>query len=168
MTTSTAPPQHPAMANQPRREVGPEVDERRRSREERAHEQPHRDRDLEAGAALREEDALRSEGVEAHEAARRHERQRQEQDAGVSAPLGRLARRVAERERDPADDAEDQEVRLVVVELGIELRAEEQRDEPDQGQEDREQPGDDDRRRASRRACSRSCPSQRVTATDSV
>ena len=130
------------------REARTHVDERRRGCEERAHEQADRDRDLEAGPALREEDALRSEGMEAHEAARRHERQREEQDARVAAPLGRLARRVAERERDPAREAEDQEVRLVVVELGVELRAEEQRDEPDQGQEDREQPGDDDHRRS--------------------
>ena len=62
-------------------------------------------------------------------------------------PVGRLACRIAERERHTADDAEDDEMRLVVVELGVELRPKQQRDEPDQRQRDREEAGDHDRAR---------------------
>ena len=55
--------EHPPVAHQPRPELGPHIDERRARSEECAHEQPDRDRDLEAGAALGEEDAGRAEGV---------------------------------------------------------------------------------------------------------
>ena len=138
-------PELPSTAHQPRAELGPQVDERRANGEERGHEQPDRNRDLEAGAALGEEDADRAERVQAHEAPGRHERQRQEQDAGVPAPVGGLAGRVAEGDRDAADGAEDEEVRLVVVELGVELLPQQQRDEPDQRQRDREDAGERDR-----------------------
>ena len=61
------------------------------------------------------------------------------QSAGIPAPEGRLAGCVAEREGDSAGRAEDEEMRLVVVQLGVELLAEQQRDEAEeQGQRDRE------------------------------
>ena len=72
---------------------------------------------------------------------------RQEQHAGVPAPVGRLACRIAESERHAADEAEDDEMRLVVMELGVELRPKQQRDEPDQRERDREEAGDHDRPR---------------------
>ena len=133
-----------AVAHHPRPELGPHVDERRACGEERAHEEPDRDRDLEAGAALGEEDAGRPEGVQAHEPPGRHERERQEQHASVSATVGRLPGRIAECERDPADGAEDEEVRLMVVPLRVELLPQEQRDEPHQGQCHSEDGGDQD------------------------
>ena len=47
-----------------------------------------------------------------------------------------------ERERDPAGEAEDQEVRAVVLDVRVELLAEQQRDEPDE----RERAGEDTQR----------------------
>ena len=49
---------------------------------------------------------------------RRHERQGQEQDARVAAAVGRLAGRIAEATATPRDEAEDDEVRLMVVGCG--------------------------------------------------
>ena len=69
---------------------------------------------------LREEDAGRPDSVEPEEAARRHERQREEEDASVSASVGRLACRVAEAERDGSDDPEDHEMERVVLDVRIE------------------------------------------------
>jgi hypothetical protein len=101
----------------------------------RAHEQADRDCNLEAGVLLREEDVLR---VESHEAAGGHERKREQQDARVSAPVGRLAGCVAEDERDAADEPEDHEVRAVVFEMRVELRATQQRREPDERERGRD------------------------------
>ena len=66
------------------------------------------------------------------EPAGRHEREGKQQDAGVSSPLGGLAGRVPEHERDAADDPEDDEVGAVVLEVRVELPTQQQRDEPDQ------------------------------------
>ena len=88
------------VAHHPPPELGPPVHERGARGEEGAHEQPDRDRDLEPGAALREEDADGAEGMEAHEAAGGHERERQEQHPRVAAAVGRLPGRIAERERE--------------------------------------------------------------------
>src|SRR5919198_5028047 len=81
-----------------------------------------------------EEDAGRADRVQAEEPAGRHEREREEQDAGVAAPLSGLAGRVPEREREAAEGAEDEEVRAVVLEVRVELRAEEERREADERQ----------------------------------
>ena len=70
--------------------------------------------------------------MQPQESAGRHERQREEQDAGVPAAVGRLARRVAERERDRAHDPEHHEMERIVLHMRIELRPKEQRDEPDE------------------------------------
>ena len=67
--------------------------------------------------------------------------------AGVPPPVGCLACRIAESERHTADEAEDDEMRLMVMELGVELRPKQQRDEPDQRQRDREEAGDHNRPR---------------------
>jgi hypothetical protein len=61
--------------------------------------------------------------VEAEESAGCHEGQGKEQDAGIPAPVGRLTRRVTEDERHAADNPEDDEVRSIVLEVRIELRA---------------------------------------------
>ena len=90
---------------------------------------------------LREEDRRRPDRVEPEEPAGRHEREREEQDAGVAALVGRLACRVAEAERDRADDPEDHEVERIVLDVGIELRPQEQRHEPDQRQRGGEERG---------------------------
>ena len=82
---------------------------------------------------LREEDRRRPDGVEPEEASGRHERQREEQNARIAAPVGRLTRGVAERDRDRADEPEDDEVELVVLDVGVELGAQEQREETDEG-----------------------------------
>ena len=87
---------------------------------------------------LREEDRGRPDGVEPEEASGRHERQREEQDARVAAPVGRLTRGVAERDRDRADEPEDDEVELVVLDVRVELGAQEQREEPDERQRRRD------------------------------
>ena len=89
----------------------------------------------------------RSERMEPEKAAGRHEGQRQQQHSRVAAPLGGLARRVAEDEGKPADDPEHDEVGAVVLEVGIELLAQEQGDEPDQRQREREAPDGEDRGR---------------------
>ncbi len=136
-----------SVTNQPRRDPGTRVDEGRSRGEHGAHQQPHRNGDLEAGVLLREEDAGRPVGVEAQEAAGRHERQREEQDACISSPIGRLARRVAENECHGAHGPEDDEVGLVVLEVRIELRPKQQRDEADHRQRGSNEPGRDDRRR---------------------
>jgi hypothetical protein len=85
--------------------------------------------------------------VETHEAPGRHECERQQEYTGVSPPVRRLACRIAEAERHTTDEAEDHEVRLVVMELRVQLRPEQQRDEPDQRQRDREEADDQDRPR---------------------
>ena len=63
----------------------------------------------------------RPESVEPQEAAGRHERQREEEDAGIPTPVGRLTCRVAEAERDGAHDPEDQEVERIVLDMRVEL-----------------------------------------------
>ena len=96
------------------------------------------------GCSSREEDVGRAQRMQAEEAASGHEREREEQDACVAAPVGGLPRRVAEGERDRADESEDDEVQSVVLEMGVEVRPEEERAEPDQrerGQDDRGQDG---------------------------
>jgi hypothetical protein len=87
--------------------------------------------------------------MQAHESARRHEREREEEHPRVAAPVRRLPRRIAEDERDGADDAEDHEVRAVVLEMRIELSAKQERGEADQ----RQRGGDHDGDAESRRAC---------------
>ena len=130
-------PEQATAPNQPGPDPGPDVDERGSRREDRAHEQSNRDRDLEPGVLLREEDRGRPDGVEPEEASGRHERQREEQDARVATPVGRFARGVAERDRDRADEPEDDEVELVVLDVRVELGAQEQREETDERQRGR-------------------------------
>ena len=110
--------QRPA-ADQLRPDPGTNVDERRCAREDGAHEQPDGNGDLEAGVFLREEDSLRSDGVQAEEPAGRHEGEREQQHACVTAAIGRLARCVAEDESHAADHPEDDEVRPVVLEVRV-------------------------------------------------
>ena len=78
--------------------------------------------------------------VQPHEAPGRHERQRQQQDAGISPALGGLAGRESEHERDAAHDPENDEVGPVVLEVRIEPRPEQQGDEADQRQRGRRAP----------------------------
>jgi hypothetical protein len=73
---------------------------------------------------LGEQNRRRADRVEPHEAAGGHECEREEENARISASVGRLACRVSEREGDRTDDAEDHEVELVVLDVRIELRAE--------------------------------------------
>jgi hypothetical protein len=120
------------VAHQPGRDPRPDVDEGRAGREDSGRQEPHRNGDLEAGVLLPEEDAGRPERMEPHEAAGGHEREREEQDTGVAAPIGSLARRIAEQERESADESEDDEMGAVVLEMGIELRAKQEGDKPDQ------------------------------------
>jgi len=70
---------------------------------------------------LREEDAGRPKSVEPKETASRHKSEREEQYAGIPAPLGRLTCRVSEAERHSAYDAEDHEVERIVLYVRIEL-----------------------------------------------
>jgi hypothetical protein len=123
-------------------EVRPHVDECRGCREPRADQQADRDRDLEARVVVREEDALRPERVEPHEASGRHEGEREEEHSRVSTAFCRLARGKAEHERDRADHSEQHEMHPVVLEVRVELRAQQKRDEPDQRQRDGEELGD--------------------------
>ena len=82
-----------------RRDSGTDVDERRAEREHGAQEQADGNGDLEPRVFLGEEDLGRPDGMEAQEAAGRHERQREQEDAGIAAPVRGLARRVPEEER---------------------------------------------------------------------
>jgi hypothetical protein len=116
-----------------------EVDERRRSREDGAHEETDEDRDEKPRVFLLEENARGPEGVKAEEAARRHERQREQQDPCVPAPVGRLTGGVAEGECDASGDPEDDEVQPVVLDVRVELLAEEERDEADERQRHHQQ-----------------------------
>jgi hypothetical protein len=86
--------------------------------------------------------------VKREETARRHERKGQEQDACIPPLIGSLACRVADNEGHGARDPEDHEVEPVVLEVRIELRAEQERDKPDQRQRSGEDSGDDDGRRS--------------------
>ena len=72
--------------------------------------------------------------MQPEEAAGGHEGEREQQDACVATTVRRLTRRVAEDERDRTDEPEDDEVSLVVLEVRVESRALEQRDETDQRQ----------------------------------
>ncbi len=116
-------PEQGTPPNQADADSRPDVDEGRGRREDRAHEQPHRDCDLEPGMLLREEDRRRSDRMQPEEASGRHERQREEQNASIAPPVGGLARRVAERDCDRADEPEDDEVQLVVLDMRVELGA---------------------------------------------
>ncbi len=97
---------------------------------------------LKPGCSSCEEHVVRADRVQEHEAAGRHEREGEEKDACVRAPLGRLARGEPEPERDPAGEAEDQEVQAVVLDVRVELLAQQQRHEPDE----RERAGEDTQR----------------------
>jgi hypothetical protein len=134
--------QEPAVADHERSEPGPHVDERGRRRERRADEQAHRDRDLEARVVPGEEHAACPERVKPHEAAGRHEGEREEKHPRVAAAVCRLAGREAEHERDRPHQPEEHEVDAVVLEVRVELRAQQQRSEPDQRQRDCEELGD--------------------------
>ncbi len=81
--------------------------------------------------------------MEPEEPAGRHERQREKQDAGVAPLIGRFSCRIAEAERDRADDPEDHEMERIVLDVGIELRPQEQRYEPDQRERGGEERGRD-------------------------
>jgi hypothetical protein len=95
---------------------------------------------------VREQDAGRPDGVKGEETARRHEREGQEQDACIPPPIGSLACRIADNEGHGARDPEDDKVKPVVLDVRIELRAEQQRDKPDQRQRSGEDSGGDDDR----------------------
>ena len=129
-----------ASADQDRRDPGTDVDERRADGEHRAHEQAHGNGDLEPRVLLGEEDLGRPEGMEPQEAAGRHERQRQQEDAGIAAPVRGLAGRVPEEERHCAHDPEDHEVERVVLDVRVEPRAKQERDEPDERQRGGDEP----------------------------
>ena len=131
-------------ADQDRGDPGTDVDERRAEGEHGAHEQAHGNGDLESRVLLGEEDLGRPDGMEAQEAAGRHERQREQKDAGIAAPVRGLARRVPEEERRCAHDSEDHEVERVVLDVRIEPRAEEKGGEPDQRQRGGDEPAGDD------------------------
>ena len=76
IASRTVPRRSGAVLDQVRPDRGANVDERRADREHGADEQPDRDRDLESGVLLGEEDPGRSERMEPEKAAGRHERQR--------------------------------------------------------------------------------------------
>ena len=54
--------------------------------------------------------------------------------AAIAAPLGRFTRGVAENECNAPHDPEDHEMRSIVLEVRVKLRAKQQRDEPDEWQ----------------------------------
>jgi hypothetical protein len=87
-----------------------------------------------------------AERVQAEEGARGQERERDQQHAGVTAAVGRLPRRVGEHEQARAHAQEQHEVDLVVAPVGIELLAQHERDEPDERQQRRDDPGEDGQR----------------------
>jgi hypothetical protein len=122
------------VAHHERRELRTQVDERRSCREDRAQQQPDGDGDFEARVVGREKDALCADRVQPHEAAGGHERQRQEEDAGVAAPVRRLPCRITEAERHRPDEAEEDEMEPVVLQVRVELPAEQERNQPDQRQ----------------------------------
>ena len=126
--------QERAAPDQPRRDRRVDVDERGRSGEPGADEEADRDRDLEARVVAGEEDAGSPVGVDHQEPAGGHEREREELHARVAATVGGLAGHVAERERAGADDAEDDEVEAVVLEVRIEVRPQQERHEADERQ----------------------------------
>jgi hypothetical protein len=109
--------------NQRRADSRPDIDKGGGPCKRRAYQQADRNGDLEAGIFLREEDSGRPDGVEAEEAPGGHKGKREEQDAGIPTPVGRLTGRVSENERDTAHDPEDDEVRPVVLEVRVQLRA---------------------------------------------
>ena len=112
--------EEPPPANERGGDAGTDVDERRPRRKDRTHQEPDRDRNLKTGMFFREEDAGRANSVEPEEPTGGHERQREEQDARVGAPVRRLTRRVAEAECDRAHDPEDHEVERIVLDMRIE------------------------------------------------
>ncbi len=140
--------QERAVADHRRCDARPEVDEGRAGREDGAHHQPDRDGHLEAGTVVGEEDVGGSQGVEPEEAAGGHEGEREQEDAGILAPVGSLPRRVADHEGERAGEPEDEEVEPVVLEVRIEARPEEQRDEADERQRRGDDAGDQDRAEA--------------------
>jgi hypothetical protein len=101
--------------------------------------------------------------MQPHEAAGGHERKGEEQDACIPAPVGGLARRVAENKRDSTDDPEDHEVEPVGLDVLVELLSKQQRDEPHQRQSGGDQAHDEERARA--RAPSKRCSPTRIHAT---
>ena len=86
--------------------------------------------------------------MDPQEAARRHERQREQKDAGIAAPVRSLTPRVPEQKRRCARDPEDHEVEWVVLDVRVEPRAKQKRDEPDQRQRGGDEPAGNDSSRA--------------------
>ena len=124
-----------------------DVDEGGTEREHGADQQADRDRDLEAGVLLREEDTCGPDGVQPHEAAGGHEREREQEDAGIAPPVGSLSGRVSQDEGQGAHGSEDHEVGAVVLEVRVELRPQQQGDEPDERQCGRGDPEQENCRR---------------------
>ena len=122
------------MPDQRRREGRPQVDECRAGGKDCADQQPDRDRDLEAGPVLAEEDVRRAQGVEAEETPGRHEGEGEQEHSSVPAPIGGVPRRITEDEREHAREPEHEEVEPVVLEVRVEPGPEEQRGQADERQ----------------------------------
>jgi hypothetical protein len=112
-----------APAHHQRRKAGTYVDERRSRRKDRADQEADRNRNLKPRQVVSEENAGRSDGVQAKEPAGRHEREREKQHARVAASICSLPGGVAQRKRQGADEPEDDEVSPVVLEVRVELFA---------------------------------------------
>jgi hypothetical protein len=76
--------------------------------------------------------------VQAEKAGRGHKCDREAQDAGVSAPRGRLARQERERTREDPCDEDEPEMSRLVLPVDVELRpGEQEREAGDRRDEER-------------------------------
>ena len=122
------------MSHHERREREAEIDKAGREGEHGGEDEADRIRDLEPRIFMREEDPRRPDRVQAEEAARGQEGERDQQDARVAPTVCRLAGCVGEREDSGADRQEEGEMDGVVMPTQIELVAQQKRDEADKRQ----------------------------------
>lgn len=100
------------------------VDECRRGAKHGSQEQSDRDRDVEPGEFLGEQDSGRPYRMQQQEQAGRQERERQQQHPSVPAAVGGVSGGVREHRRQAAHDHEQHEVQPWVGEVRVQVRAE--------------------------------------------
>jgi hypothetical protein len=134
------PAQQAAVADHQRGELRTEVHERGGGAEHCRQQQADGDGDVEAGPLLHEQDAGGPDGVQQQELAGAQEREREQQHARVTSPVCRLAGGVGQAGGAGTHGQEQHEVQPRVGEVGVQVGAHQQRDQPDHRQQGREHP----------------------------
>ena len=123
-----------------KRKARSDVDERRGAREQSGDRHTTRNRDLETRNLVVEEDPGGSDGVNGQEATGHEEREGEQKDAGITAPIGGLPSDIGKDARTSADGQEQHEVQTGVAPLGIKMSPQKQRHKADERKDRRADP----------------------------